>query len=336
MARLKSRTNVKATESQSGLLDALRFCKFVTKSEGPVCDTHILLANHQAIAFNGILAAGCKISEDIICAPNADLIVQALSKCGEQLSITQLDNGRLSIKSGKFKCLVPCIDAQLLTVAIPDAPLAIIDDRFKEAVEAVSVLANADAQSVVAASILMAGASVIATDRKMLMEAWHGIDMPYGIALPKAFAVALTKIPKKLAKFGFSQSSCTIYFEDESWLRTQFYAEPWPDIRGILDRKCNAWPLPNDFWKALDAIEPFAEEDCVFFDTGIMRSHLSEGEGASYELYGIPKGPIFTIKQLNIIRPHVKQIDFIAQGMHTNTMCMWYGDRIRGAIAGRE
>ena len=336
MARPKSRINAKVEPSQSGLLDALRFCKLVTKSEGPPNETHFLLSNNGATAFNGVLAAGCRINEDVHCAPNADLITQALSKCGEQLSITQLDNGRLSIKSGKFKCLVPCIDPQLLTVAIPDAPLAVIDDRFKEAVEAVSVLASADAQSVVAASVLMAGGSVIATDRKMLMEAWHGIDLPYGIALPKAFAVALTKIPRKLTKFGFSQSSCTFYFEDESWLRSQFYAEPWPDVRGILDRKCNPWPVPNDFWKALDAIEPFADEDCVFFDTGIMRSHADANEGASYEVYGIPKGCIFTIKQLNIIRPYVKQIDFIAPGMHTNTMCMWFGDKVRGAIAGRE
>jgi hypothetical protein len=335
MARPKKRTSEPEVKA-STFLDALKFCKLVTKTEGPPNETHLLLKDHWAIAFNGILACGHKITEDIYCAPNADLMTQALSKCGEHFSITQLDNNRLSIKSNKFKAIVPCIDPTLLGVAIPDAPIAIIDDRFKEAVSAVSVLASDTAQSVVAASVLMAGASVIATDRKCLMEYWHGIDLPYGIALPKIFANILTKINKKLTKFGFSQSSTTFYFEDKSWLRTQFFAEPWPDVRNILDRKCNCWPLPNEFYKAVDAIEPFSDEGNLFFDTGIMRSHINEKEGASYEIFGLPKGPIFAIKQLNIIRPYVEQIDFMAQGMHTNTMCMWFGKNCRGAIAGRE
>lgn len=336
MARPKKRNDSVKEASNSSLLSALKFCNLVTKSEGAPFETHILLDNHNAIAFNGILASAHRISEDIKCAPNAELITQALSKCGDNLSITQLDNGRLSIKSNKFKCIVPCIDPTLLNAALPDPPLAAIDDRFKEAVAAVAGLPSETAQSVVAASVLMAGASVIATDRVTMMEAWHGIDLPYGIALPKTFATTLTKINKKLTKFGFSQSSATFFFEDESWLRTQFFAEPWPDVRSILDRKCNPWPIPNDFWKALDAIEPFSDEGNVFFDNGVMRSHINEGEGASYECFSLTKGPVFSIKQLNTIRPYVEQIDFMAQGIHTNSMCMWFGKSCRGAIAGRE
>jgi hypothetical protein len=167
------------------------------------------------------------------------------------------------------------------------------------------------------------------------MEFWHGIDLPYGIAIPKIFATTLSKIQKKLTKFGFSQSSATFYFEDESWLRTQFYAEPWPDIRNILDIKCNLWPVPNDFWKAIDAIEPFANE-CVYFDQGLIKTHADSNEGATYECYGIPAGPIYSIKQLKVIRPYAKQIDFMAPGIHNNSyMLIWYGDRCRGAIAGR-
>jgi len=319
----------KPTQNESSLLSALQFCSLVTKKEGAAPDTHILLSNHWAVAFNGILAAGCKINEDLHCAPNAELMTSALSKCGENLSITQLDNGRLSLKSGKFKCMVPCIDPLLLSIAIPDPQLAMIDDRFKEAVGAVAVLASEGGQSVITASILMAGASVIATDRKVMIEFWHGIDLPYGIALPKSFAVALTKISKKLTGFGFSQSSATFYFEDESWLRTQFYAEPWPDVKGILDRKCNAWPVPNDFWKGLDAIEPFAENDVVFFDSELIRTHDDE-TGATFEIFGLVKGPIFNIKQLNLIRTYVKQIDF------NDKLTLWFGDRCRGAIAGRS
>lgn len=333
MARRPKSLTPKA-EISSGLLDALKFCKLVTKSEGPPSETHVLLSNHSAIAFNGILAVGQHIAEDIYCAPNADLMASALAKCGEQFSITQLDNNRLSIKSNKFKALVPCIDPQIIYPAAPDAPQAVIDDRFKEAMAAVCGLASDTAQSVVAASILMAGASLIATDRKVMMEFWHGSDLPYGIPLPKTFGQVLTKINKKLTRFGFNQSSCTFYFEDDSWIRSQFFAEPWPDVRSILDRSCNAWPVPNDFWKALDAVAPFSDDENIFFDTGIMRSHPDEGVGASFEVYGLPKGLIFSIKQLNYIRSYAEQIDFAAPGVYD--MLMWFGKNCRGAIAGRK
>ncbi len=77
---------------------------------------------------------------------------QALSKCGDSFSITQLDNDRLSIKANKFKAIVPCIEYSIMNEAQPDPPLAVIDDRFKAAIEAVGVLPTEGAQTVVAAS----------------------------------------------------------------------------------------------------------------------------------------------------------------------------------------
>lgn len=335
MSRPKKRTGEPA--KVSSLLSAAKFCQLVTKDIGAPFETHTLIQANSITAFNGVLACGHKIEEELTAAPNNELLVSALSKCGEGFSITQLENNRLSIKSGKFRALVPCIDLNLLTPAIPDPPLAIIDDRFKAAMDAVSVLPSEGAQTVVAASILMAGASLIATDAKVMIEFWTSLDLPMGIALPKAFGVALSKVTKRLAKFGFSKSSATFYFDDDSWLRSQFFAEPWPDVRNILDRKCNAWPVPNDFWKALDAVEPFSEHGDVFFKNGLLCSHKDDGEGASHECFGIPEGPVFSAKQLNTIRPYAKMIDFQAPGVHDSTsMLMFFGDQCRGAIAGRS
>src|SRR5216683_1418653 len=238
----------KSKIESNSLLAALSFCKIVTKSEGPINLQHILLKDHWAIASNGILSCGHKIIEDINCAPNADSIVNALSKCDEQISITQLDN-KLSIKSGKFKVAIPCIDPTLLYVSIPDPSCAPLTNAFKEAVEAVGVLASETAQSIICASILISGASVIATDRHVILEYWHGNDLPIGIALPKSFAVAISKCNKNCIGFGFSNNSVTIHFDDESWLKSQIFLEPWPDIKSILDRKANYWPIPTEFYK---------------------------------------------------------------------------------------
>lgn len=318
------------TEITSNLFEAVKFCALLCKKEGAPNETHILLRDNDARAFNGILACGVHIDEDISAYINATLLTDALTKCGQHFAITQL-NQKLSIKADKFKALVPCLPLDLAQTLLPDPAMASLDDRFSEALERVSILATEGAQTVVCASVLMAGASLIATNRVVMLEAWHGIDLPTGIALPKSFCVALAKCDKKLSKFGFGQSSCTFYFEDESWLKTQFFAEPWPDVRSILDRKCNLFEVPNGFFEGVDAISNFSNDNFVHFHHNMVSSHDSIDIGASYEVTGIPKGPIFNIKQLKIIQPYVQKIDFQAEG----GCLIFVGDQIRGAIAGR-
>lgn len=323
-------------ETKSSLLSALEFCSCVSEKLGAPYETHIGLKNNWAIAFNGIVAAGAPISEDILCHPHNLLLIEALSKCDENFSLTQLDNGRLSVKSGKFKAIVPCLDPAIMQEASPDPLIAPITNKFKEAVEAVGVIASENAQEIFTASVLMNGATVISTNRVMVMEYWHGLDLPPNVPLPKEFVKALTKQKKNLTGFGFSNSSATFYFEDGCWLRTQLYADKWPDVAPILNRPANLWAIDPQFFKALDAIAPFSEDGNAYFDLNLIMSH-AENTGASYECAGLPKGVVYSIKQLKIIQPYVKRIDWIATGTSDSSYCLVFeGDFMRGVIAGRQ
>jgi hypothetical protein len=324
------------TETKSSLLQALEFCSCVSEKLGTPYETHIGLKNNWAIAFNGIIAAGAPIENDLYCHPHTLLMVEALSKCDEGYSFTQLDNGRLSIKSGKFKAIVPCLDPNLMQDAQPDPMIVPITNRFKEAIEAVGVLASENAQHVLTASILMNGQSVISTNRLMLFEYWHGLDLPPNIPLPKQFVLALVKQKKNLIGFGFSNSSATFHFEDGYWLRTQLYSDTWPDVSRILNIEANLWAIDPQFFKALEAIAPFSETGNVYSDTNLLMSH-PENTGASHECNGIPKGFIYPIKQLTMMKGYVKTIDFMAQGLSgASYMLKFEGDAMRGIISGRE
>jgi hypothetical protein len=319
-------------EITNALLDALQFVSIVTKSEGAPHETNLLLRGRSVIGFNGILAASCPIDTDIHVYPNAELLVKALSKCNEQYSITQLDQNRLAIKSNKFKAIVPCLNPEMMVPTYPDPAVVSLDNRFREALSAVSVLAQEGAQQVYLASVLLNGASLIATTGKVMLEFWGGWNLPCGIGLPKTFATALSKISKNISKFGCSKSSVTVWFEDESWLRTQIFAEPWPDVGRILNGQANVWPLPSEFYTGIEAIEPFSESGDIYFGKDILRSHADENKGACYECSGIPNGPIFNAKQLKIIQPYVKEIDFDAP----EGMLRFVSDSVRGCIAGRS
>lgn len=323
------------TENKPKLLSALEFCASVLSKEGSAYETHIGLRNNWAIAFNGIVAAGHPIDESLTAYPNNSLLLEALSKCEESFSLTQLDAAKLSIKSGKFKAVVPCLSPDIMQEAFPDPQIVGIDDRFKAAVEAVGVLASENAQHVLTASVLMNGASVISTNRVMIMEHWHGLDLPPNVPLPKEFVKALVSQKKELSGFGYSNNSATFYFVDGCWMKTQLYSEAWPDVSRIIELKGNMWSIDANFFKALDAVKAFSDDGCVYSDTNLLMSH-PENTGASYEVTGLPKGFVYPIKQLLMLKPFVKTIDWMANGIHDSSYCLVaYGDNSRAIISGR-
>lgn len=322
---------------KSALLQALEFCSVVSDKLGAPHETHIGLRNKCAVAFNGIVAAGAPIVEDIYCYAHTLTLVEALSKCSESYSLTQLDNERLSIKSGKFKATVPCLDPLLMPSAEPDPQIVGITNKFRDAVEAVGVLASENAQHVLTASVLMNGASVISTNRVMLLEYWHGLDLPPNVPLPKEFVKALVRQKKNLTGFGFSKSSATFWYEDGYWLRTQLYADEWPDVSRILNREANLWSIDPAFFQALDAVSAFSDDGNVYSKLNLLCSHPHEGIGATFECSGIPAGFVYPIKQLKIMQPFAKSVDYMCNGVHNSSYCLYFvGDECRGVISGRE
>src|SRR5216684_1200721 len=329
---------VKLTEvKSSSFLDALKFLSLITKEQGSPNETHIYLSSKWAFCFNGTISAATPITEDINCCPNNSLIIEALSKCKNGYSFN-LNENKLSLKSDKFKAFIPCIDPTIYQLTVPDPPTLRIDDRFRLAIEAVNVFPHMESsESIVLLSILMNGQTVVGSDSKVIFEYWHGLELPLGLSIPKTFASAFIKITKKLIKFGYSQSSVTFYYEDQSWIKTQLHAKLWPDISAILNKTSNPYPLPADFFDALVAVAPFSQNGQVYFDAGTMRSHSETGVGASFEVVGLPRGPVFPAKQLALLKPWAETVDFLVPGPHQgSTMLLAYGSKMRGAIAGRS
>ncbi len=221
--------------------------------------------------------------------------------------------------------------------AAPDQMIVGITNEFKEAIKAVGILADENSDHVLTASVLMNGPSVVSTNRKVILEFWHGLDLPPNIPLPKQFVAALIKQKKDLVGFGFSNCSATFYFEGGCWLRTQLYSEQWPDVSRILNREANLWSIDPNFFNALEAIAPFSEDGNIYFDANMLRSHPNDLQGACHECHGIPKGAIYPFKQLMIMKPFVKKIDYMASGIHDSSYCLVFqGDNLRGMISGRE
>lgn len=314
----------------SALLSTLRFISVAQKENGTPFQTHIRLAHGTAVAFDGIIAAGQRIAEDLTACPHSASLINALARCKESLSIVQLDNARLSIKSDKFAATVLCLPSDALAPVEPDMPIAAIDDRIKAGFAAVSFLVSDSSEHVATASVLLQSGSIVGTNRHVLLEYWHGIDLPPGLVIPKLALNAIAKIDSPMKQFGYSERSATFWFEDGSWLKTQLYQGEYPNVSSILDRQVNNWPISPMFYTGVDAVLPFAKNNEVFFLNNMLSSHDNVGVGANYEVEGIPQGLCFNGKYLKAIEPFIKTVDFVGR----NGIAYFFGDNIRGAICG--
>lgn len=301
----------KSDNAAASLISALKFISAAQSKKGTTPNqTHCVMSNGMATAFDGVLTIGHPIEDDIAACPNTLLLLNALQKCGEQLSITQLDSGRLAVKSEKFKALVPCEQFATMPHMGCDVRCAVIDNRVKTGLEMVGGLAEEDASRMVLAATLLEANTVTATNGKCLLQYWHGIDLPPNLLLPKAAVKAIVASNKNLAGFGFSSSSATFFFEDGSYIKTVLFEDSYPRVNHFFDRAVNLWPLPEDFFKAVHTLQSFSENRVLYFDGGAMRSDVNPEVGASYEVPGLASGLAFNADYLMLMEMAFHKVDF--------------------------
>lgn len=321
----------KATANPAAsLLAALKFVAVAQKKAGTVQQQFGMISGNWAAASNGVLTVATKVEEDLTACPHTYQLIDALSKVGEDLSITQLSPNALAIVSGAFKALVPCVAFGDFEITGPDERCAVIDDRIKAAFEAVLPLATDGAQHAHLAAVLLQAGSAVATNGHALVEYWHGIDLPPGMLVPKASAVAIAKAGKALTGFGYSGASATFWFEDGSFIKTQLFGERYPHYGQILNVETNPWPLPDEFFKAVHAVESFSKNGIVYFDNGFMSSREDEAEATTYKVEGLPEGMGFQAKYLTTLEHAFKTAHFDKE----SNKVFFFGDSVRGVLMG--
>lgn len=326
MPRGKRKPNNK---TENTLLTALQFVANAQRGAGAVEVTHCRLFGGYAMASNGILSAAHALTEDIQAAPHTYTLVEALEQAPGPTNLTLIDSERLSVRSGDFQALIPCIDPASLPVVTPDAAVSLCAVPLKDALDIVGTLVVEGAEKIVNASVQMRSKSCISSNGNVILEAWHGIEMPPLQIVPKTFITALNKIKKIIVRFGCSENSFTIWFEDGSWLKTQTYPRTTelPNLDMFLDVPTNPVPVPKGLFDVAKRLEPFSQDGQIYFTADGARV----ANGMNYaidQVKNMPVGLSFSIKALLSIAPFAKTIHFNA----ANGITLFFSDSVRGAI----
>jgi len=334
--KTKHRARRKKTETlqpAKTLLEALKFIKPVQKRAGTVQQQHCKISGNWIAASDEVMTIATKVEEDLTACPQSTQFEKALKKTGEDLSIVQLSQTALSVASGAFKAVVPCVPPDNLTITPPDEACAVIDDRVKEAFAMLAPLATEGAPNAAYASVLLQAGSAVATNGHVLVECWHGIDLPPGLLVPKCAVAAIAKANKPLARFGYSGPSATFWFDDDSFIKTYLYGERFPNYAPLFDCEgLNPWPVPEEFFKAVKAIQAFTRNGVVYFENGKLASNELENEASTYIIEGLPEGMGFNSNYLIMVEKAFQKVHF----EESQNKAFFFGENVRGVLMGVE
>lgn len=327
----KKRQTKKQKPELSGLLEAIRFISLAQRKEGESYKVHCKLAHNQATAFDGVIACGHKIDESLDAQPHTETLLKALSKSTEGLSITHVNN-QLSIVSGKLKVNVPCDPTPLIAVK-PDPVAGKVDGRLMTALAIVADLPEETEERLVCRSVLMQSGSVVGCRRgHVIIEAWHGIDMPMGLCVPIRAVKAILDSKKELQSFGFSDSSITFYFTDGAWIRTQLDEGKYPEYGRMLNVSAGYENIPNGFFEAVKDAAIFSDDGRIRLNDGSISSHSLLANGAEIQCDGIRGTTTFNVGYISFAKELATKADF-----YHDRGCFFIGEKdgvsVRGAIA---
>lgn len=317
----------KSVNAAQGLIDALKFIGPACKKNEHPYQKYIVMGEKRITSNDGTLSLSAMIEEDINACPRHDMLLAALSKCGDKFSMTA-EPHQLTVSSGDFVAYIPCLPIESMPVTFQQDGTFNANGNLQKAFSAVMDLAKEGAPHVMKASVLMTPHSVIAANDEMIKDYYHGLNFPAPAIIPKLAAYCVARSPKELQSIGCNGQYMTFWFADRSFVNVELFAEGWPeDVSHILTAPTNPEPLPENFWAAVNAIIDFGESSLVKFWGDKATSENGEAE---FELENAPAGVMVNGKLLKTVNGLIKEIDWKSY----NKRLYFYGDNFRGVIGG--
>ncbi len=317
------------------MLDALKFVKgAVAKKDFRPELTHFRISNNRITGYNGAMALSSPIDLDLEASPHADTFFKAIGACQDtETTLTVTENGRLSVKSGKFRAFIQCLD-DVFFHSQPSGERFKVGGLLMPAIKTLYPLVSDDASRPWAMGLLLQGASAFATNNVVLAEYWTGLNMPT-MNIPRFALKELLRIGKEPTELQCDGNTVTFHFDDGRWFLTNLYTAEWPadTIINILSIEQELTPIPEGFFEAVEQLANFVESDSspIYLLQDRLSTSRHDGEGAEVMAQGLPEQSYsFGIKHLGLVGNVATKINLSAFPSPTR----FIGENLRGALLG--
>lgn len=316
------------------MIAALKFVQgAVAKKDFVPALTHFRIHKRKVRGFNGSLGICAPINIDLDIAPRAVDFVRAINACTEEIALHMADNGKLCVRSGKFKTFVECVPPEQFPFFEPMGQTVSVKPGLVSALKLLEPFIASNPSKPWACGILFNGECAYATNNVIFLEHWVGSRFPAPVNIPASAIRELVRIGKDPVSMLVSGERVCFNYEKGEWLSTQLLTEPWPDVAGLLSKLAKTtYKPPEEMWEAIEAALPFADEINRVFFKGNRVSTTPEDDktGTTVKAEGVPEKGCFNGEQLLALRKLGTTFGF----EHYPQAVPFFGSKTRGLIAG--
>jgi hypothetical protein len=262
------------------MLEALEFAfGAVPTNEGilPIF-TQFLLSHGRVQASNGRISIDSPVKDLKVtgCLP-AERLIKALRAGGKKSHFSVTDGGKLSIKAGSFRALLPLTEAGNFPRAHPsEGSRHKIRKGFVALIKRMRPFVGDDATRPWVSNIVFDHDLILTTSNACIACFEAKGFTPFSVPI---FAVdEILRIGEDPMAYSVDAQSITFFWEDSSWLKSQLIAGEWPieTVIKYLSTKTKPKPLPPDLSAAVEKLVPFCQDQkhpvIHFSDKGISTS----------------------------------------------------------------
>lgn len=333
----------------SSLTDSLKFVQgAVAKKDFLPAMTHFAITVDErggfVRAYNGALALGSPIAFDVACTPKASELVPAIANSPGVISLSMTEAGRLRVSSDKgYKRFVECVEETTAHVNPEGTRVDFDGEAVLKALRTVEPFIGNDASRPWATGVLLSGSSAYATNNVCLIQYLLTVDvmgeqrpitLPFVVNLPRAAILEMLRINATPTHAQMTENNMTFHYPNGRWLRTQLLETKWPDMDRIFGdhTREQAKPVNEELFDVLERLKSGADKSGrVYFegDTVCVKNEHKEIKG-EMTVPGLGMNGIFQISMLQLLQGVATHADL---STYPNP-CIFYGDRLRGAIIG--
>lgn len=296
--------------------------------------TYFRIADGRIYAFNGTMAISTPTDLAVSCVPKAASLIKAVEKIpdGKEVVLNLTQAGRLSVKSGRFRAYIECLDDEQ---ALPDIPpageLVALPSGLLAVLNKIERFISVDASRQWSRGILLRGQSAFATNNIVLVEHWLPLIFPTPLVLPASAVKEMIRIGVDPSHIQLEERAVTFHYASGAWLRTSTGSTEWPDLERVLSNTCAPQAFPHEFFDSVRQLDAFADKtNRLYMRGGTIATHEHEGIGACVDLDDFGGIGCHYLKQMANLEGIATSIDFSTYP----GPCLFFGDRLRGAIIG--